>query len=362
MLRVRLHHPLIGGLILCLSLFLALPAFAQDQQTYVVQPGENLFRIALNFGVDVTMLAQANGITNAAQIYAGQTLVIPSGASFPLPQNPAAPAPVVNTAPADNPTYYTVQPGEHLVNIAEKFGLSADQLIQLNSLTNPNLIFSGQQLIVSPNGAPASIPAAVSAAPAGTSSGPQTYTVQPGDRLASIASQFNVSWPDIATANNLTDPNIVYVGQTLVIPAPGTSNIADYGIVSNSNVAAAPAAVVAFGKSIVVDLSDQTAYAYEDGRLVHSTLGSTGLPGSPTVLGDYNIYVKYDATLMVGPGYYLPDVPWTMYFYEGYGIHGTYWHHNWGHPMSHGCVNLPTEEAKWFYDWAPVGTPVHVQL
>ena len=89
---------------------------------------------------------------------------------------------------------------------------------------------------------------------------------------------------------------------------------------------------------------------------------STGLPATPTVQGDYNVYVKYAAQTMSGPGYYLPDVPWVMYFYSGYGIHGTYWHNNFGQPMSHGCVNLPTPEAEWFYNWAEVGTPVHVQV
>ena len=60
-----------------------------------------------------------------------------------------------------------------------------------------------------------------------------------------------------------------------------------------------------------------------------------------------------------GVDYYdLPNVPYSMFFYQGYAIHGTYWHTNFGHPMSHGCVNLPTAEAKWFYEWAPVGTPV----
>ena len=54
----------------------------------------------------------------------------------------------------------------------------------------------------------------------------------------------------------------------------------------------------------------------------------------------------------------LPNVPYTMYFYKGYGIHGTYWHHNFGHPMSHGCVNMRTSDAAWLFNWASVGTPV----
>jgi lipoprotein-anchoring transpeptidase ErfK/SrfK len=111
---------------------------------------------------------------------------------------------------------------------------------------------------------------------------------------------------------------------------------------------------------IDVDLSQQRVYAYEGQTLVNSFLVSTGLPATPTVTGQYHIYVKYLAADMTGPGYNLPDVPYVMYFYKDYGLHGTYWHHNFGHPMSHGCVNLKTSEAKWLYQWASVGTLVNV--
>ena len=56
--------------------------------------------------------------------------------------------------------------------------------------------------------------------------------------------------------------------------------------------------------------------------------------------------------------YDLANVPYVMYFHEGYGLHGTYWHNNFGTPMSHGCVNLSTGDAGWFYNWASVGTKV----
>ena len=72
------------------------------------------------------------------------------------------------------------------------------------------------------------------------------------------------------------------------------------------------------------------------------------------------MYVKYIEDDMSGPDYFLPQVPYTMYFFQGYGIHGTYWHNSFGRPMSHGCVNLPVSEAQWFFNWAEVGTPVRV--
>jgi len=111
---------------------------------------------------------------------------------------------------------------------------------------------------------------------------------------------------------------------------------------------------------IDVSLSKQTLYAYEGNTVVRSFLVSTGVKQFPTVTGKYHIYVKYLYTLMHGDGYYLPNVPYTMYFYQSYGIHGTYWHHNFGHPMSHGCVNMYTPDAEWLYYWASVGTLVNI--
>jgi lipoprotein-anchoring transpeptidase ErfK/SrfK len=111
---------------------------------------------------------------------------------------------------------------------------------------------------------------------------------------------------------------------------------------------------------IDVNLSQQMVYAYEGDVIVNSFLVSTGTWATPTVTGQYNIYVKYTSAKMSGPGYYLPNVPYIMYFYKGYGLHGTYWHNNFGTPMSHGCVNLRTDDAGWLFNWASVGTLVNI--
>ena len=121
--------------------------------------------------------------------------------------------------------------------------------------------------------------------------------------------------------------------------------------------AAPPTGVGDSEKWIDVDLSSQRLVAYEGNTAVYWALISSGLPRTPTVKGRYHIYVKYRSTLMTGPGYYLPNVPYTMYFYRGYGLHGTYWHNNFGHPMSHGCVNLKTSDAKWLFDWTTPYVP-----
>jgi lipoprotein-anchoring transpeptidase ErfK/SrfK len=182
--------------------------------------------------------------------------------------------------------------------------------------------------------------------------GPRTeYTVQTGEELAIIAKKFNVDMNDIIKLNDISDANMIYPGQKLIIPAAGIWQPTEKD---------APPAPRSTGKSIVVALDNQRIYAYENGHLVHSSLMSSGRVGNETVLGDFKIYVKYVTTRMRGPDYDIPDVPWTMYFYQGYGIHGAYWHNTFGRVRSHGCVNLDTDEAKWFFDFAPVGTTVRV--
>jgi len=114
------------------------------------------------------------------------------------------------------------------------------------------------------------------------------------------------------------------------------------------------------GLWIDVDLSEQRVTAYEGSNVVNEFIVSTGTSAHPTVTGQFRIYVKLKSTAMAGPGYYLPGVPFTMYFYKGYSLHGTYWHNNFGVPMSHGCVNMFTPDAEWLFNWASVGTLVNV--
>ncbi len=353
---------LITTLLIAIACLAAMPAAAQDNsaQIHLVQPGENLFRIAGYYNTDVNTLAQLNGITNTWQIYSGQTLIIP------LPgQTTAAPIEIVPAAiemPVVTQTHI-VRRGEYLASIARQYGISPEQLASLNGITNPNLIYAGQELIVSGGAQPVAaaevIPAVAPieiAQPVITAE--TRHIVRRGEYLSQIAAQYGVSWLTIAQANGIYDPNTVFAGMELIIP--GSSGGSTYAALEIPP--AAPPAAVSAGRSILVDLSDQRIYAYENGVLVRNVLVSTGLPATPTVLGDYTVQRKIVAETMAGPGYYLPDVPYTMYFFQGYAIHGTYWHSNFGTPMSHGCVNLPTPEAEWFYNWADYGTPVHVQI
>jgi len=123
-----------------------------------------------------------------------------------------------------------------------------------------------------------------------------------------------------------------------------------------------------YDKWIVVDTTTKRMYAYEQSTMVHSFLVSAGAPKTPTVLGQYAIYAKFESQDMRGSNadgsrYFQPAVPWVNYFYKDYAIHGNYWRPaSWFGNInsSHGCVGVMDDDAKWIYDWAPIGTPVIV--
>jgi lipoprotein-anchoring transpeptidase ErfK/SrfK len=110
-------------------------------------------------------------------------------------------------------------------------------------------------------------------------------------------------------------------------------------------------------KWIDVDLSTQTLVAYEGEVEVFRTTVSTGAPQTPTVKGRYRIFHKLLSQTMRGPGYEQPNVPYVMYFYGAYSLHGAYWHNDFGRARSHGCINLRVSEAEWLFNWADPELP-----
>jgi LysM repeat protein len=273
---------------------LATPFSAQpvraDAIVHVVQPGENLFRIGLKYGVGWPALMQANGLATTT-IYVGQQLVIPSGEAAPGQAPPVAPtlAPEAAQPSPSNPGTYVVQPGDTLFKIAVRYGLTTQQL---------------------------------------------------------------------AAANNLYNPSLIYVGQALVVPGAGA--------VSNP----APAPAAGAGKRILIDISEQHLYAYEGETLVYSFVASTGLPGLDTRPGAYSVLNKipnaYGATWNI----WMPN--WLGIYWAGRlqnGIHalpilpsgGRLWDGYLGTPVSYGCIILGVDESLLLYNWAEVGIPVSIQ-
>ena len=149
-------------------------------------------------------------------------------------------------------------------------------------------------------------------------------------------------------------------------------------------------------KRIIVDISEQALYAYENNKILYKMKVSTGLTDTPTTANEYYITYKTPSRYMQGPNkeniekenqkliynststnniklytststnirdyYDLPGVPYVMYFSEdGSAIHGAYWHNNFGRHYSHGCVNLSILDSEKLYKWAESGTSVIIR-
>lgn len=110
-------------------------------------------------------------------------------------------------------------------------------------------------------------------------------------------------------------------------------------------------------KWVSIDLYEQVLIAYEGDTPVFATLVSSGLPQWSTNEGVFNVYLRYQRTLMSGAYgqpdfYYIEEVPWTMYFDNDIALHGTFWHDGFGYRQSHGCVNMSITDAHWVYQWS----------
>jgi lipoprotein-anchoring transpeptidase ErfK/SrfK len=109
---------------------------------------------------------------------------------------------------------------------------------------------------------------------------------------------------------------------------------------------------------IQIDLTKQNLIAWEGSKPVYAITISSGKESTPTRIGTFKIQTKLKKARMRGRDYDIPNVPHTMYYQGSYAIHGAYWHHRFGTPVSHGCINLAPDHAKWIYEWADIGTPV----
>ncbi|WP_242497826.1 L,D-transpeptidase family protein [Microbacterium protaetiae] len=154
------------------------------------------------------------------------------------------------------------------------------------------------------------------------------------------------------------------LGDTTGIAAAFASQLAAGDSVYKLKVDVDKATTTKISRYAVVDLSEQRAYFYQNGKLWNSYLVSTGAAGHATPTGHFTVFAHVplqDMGCVPGYDYCTKNVPWVTYFAPDIGFHGTYWHHNFGHVMSHGCVNMPISTAKTIYDWAPEGMEVTVQ-
>ena len=172
--------------------------------SYTVKAGDTLYAIALRYGVTVQAIVNANGLTNANLIRVGQVLTIPGTGTPTTPTTPTT------------GTSYTVKAGDTLYAIALRYGVTVQTIINANGITNANLIRVGQVLTIPGTSTP------TTPTPPTTPTTGTTYTVKAGDTLYAIALRYGVTVQQIVTANNITNANLISIGQVLTIPGTGT--------------------------------------------------------------------------------------------------------------------------------------------
>lgn len=213
-----------GLMALALAFTMATPVLADT--TYVVQAGDTLSGIAVKCGVSMQAIISANGISNPNLVSVGQRLTIPGVSSCGSSSGTTTTPTTTTTTTAAGS--YTVQSGDTLGGIAFRFSTTVSAILNANRLTNPNLIFVGQTLTIpgttttttTPSTGTTTTPSTPVTTPT-TSTG--TYTVVAGDSLGRIASRFSVTLSALMSANGLSNPNLIFVGQVLKIPGAATT-------------------------------------------------------------------------------------------------------------------------------------------
>lgn len=190
---------------------------------YTVQSGDTLSGIAVEYNTTTATLTSLNNLSNPNLIYVGQRLLVKSAstsAASSATSTATSTASATSTSSTTSATTYTVKSGDTLSSIASSHNTTTAALTSLNSLANPNLIYVGQVLKLA-NTTTASTSSTSSAV--STSSSATTYTVKSGDTLSSIASSYNTTTSTLTSLNNLSNPNLIYVGQVLKVAGSSTS-------------------------------------------------------------------------------------------------------------------------------------------
>lgn len=203
------------------------------------------------------------------------------------------------------------------------------------------------------------------------------HIVEPGETLESIAARYDTTVAALIQENQLPGPVELNPGQLLRIrhwgaepqPAdPAADPASPHSVAPAASPLPDPAwvATLTGEKWIDINLTEQTLTTYQGDTAIHTFIISSGTEGHETVTGSFRIWAKVSRQDMSGGSraagnyYYVPNVPWVQYFYADYSIHGADWHNDFGWPVSHGCVNMRVDEARWLFEWAEPSLEPHV--
>lgn len=247
---------------------------------HVVQPGENLFRIALRYNTNVAALAAFNGITNTRLIYVGQQIRIPSAAAPAAPTAAPTTPPATPTPPQTGTATYTVRAGDTLYRIAVANKTTVAQLATLNRLSNVNVIFVGQQLTLP---AAAAAPAATIAPEETAAASPSTTVSQPNDAFGYGIEVFLNNQDVNALSSQLTQLDLQWVKITV----SWRQVEANRGQLDLSEIEAAVNAFDAAGLNILLTLTGAPDWARESANNDSRILGEDGPPDDMALFGTF---------------------------------------------------------------------------
>ena len=196
---------------LALALLLPLPGLAGQ---VVVKPGETLSDIAARYGVSVDRLLQLNGIKDPKGLQIGTKLTVPGA--------PSSPSRGGSSQGGGGRGNYTVKSGETISEIADRYGISTNRLLELNGIRDPKGLQVGSRLTVPTAGpAQAARPASGGGTASPASRGPANYTVKSGETISEIADRYGISTNRLLELNGIRDPKGLQVGSRITVPTAG---------------------------------------------------------------------------------------------------------------------------------------------
>lgn len=404
---------------------------------HTVRAGETAGEIAKQYGVRLADLLAVNGIANANLLRTGTELVIPAGEGAATPTaTPAAPSgepqvevikPTVQVIDMQIPTpvplperpaaslnrTYTVVSGDTPARIALRLGIDTESLLRMNNLERNARLRAGQALLLPATDRELRV--------VGES---QQYVVQPGDSLSEIARKFGLNLADLMSANRISNPNTISVGERLIVPGrektsnspvkrvgPSRSGYYYYTVLPGDTISelarnlnttrlalieynnlpdestvfngmelripfGAPALPVRLppvpisGSSFLVSLSRQQCWVYRGSEVRYAWTCSTGHGQWRTRTGSFKVQSKIE---MAKSNVWRLDMPFWLGIYDvgrvENGIHGLpvdwdtgrkIWTQLIGQPATFGCAMLSDEDAETLFNLAYLGMPVHI--